>query len=66
MNVQAVFSAHFRAHLADCFQKRLAFNIADGAADFRNDYIRVGFFAYCVDKFFDFVGDMGNDLYRLA
>ena len=59
MDKQAVFAAHLMRNLPDRFQKRLALNIAGGAADFGNDHIGIGLFAHRIDKGFDLVGDMG-------
>ena len=61
---QAVLSSDLQGYLSHCFNKRLAFNIADGTPDFGNDDVCVRFFTDLIDKFLDLVGDMRNDLHR--
>src|ERR1019366_7613052 len=56
----------FERKLADGFEKRQAFDVAGCAADFRDDHIGLGFFRERVDAIFYFVGDVRNDLDRLA
>jgi hypothetical protein len=53
------------AKLADRFEEWLAFDVADGAADFRDHDIGL-FIGQLPDDALDFVGDMRNDLDRLA
>ena len=48
--------------LADGFQERLAFDVAGCTADFRNDDIRVALLAYVIDKAFDLIRDVRDDL----
>ena len=62
MDEQTVLSAHLQGDLTDCLQKGLGFNITDGTSDFRDDNIGIGLLAYPVDKLFNFVGDMRDDL----
>ena len=66
MHEQAVMAANLQRNLADCLQKGLAFNIAGSAADFGDDHVRIGFFAYGVDEVFDFIGNMRNNLNGFA
>ena len=56
-----VFAAQFLAHLADGFEERQRFDVADGAADFDDGDVGAvgGDLAHGV---LDFVGDVGNDL----
>ena len=60
-----IFAAQLLAHLADGFEERQRFDVADGAADFDDRDIGAvgGHFAHGV---LDFVGDVGNDLDGLA
>ena len=65
VNIQAVFKANFRAHLADSFKERLALNIANRAADFGNHHVRrVFLLGDKEDVALDFVGDVRDDLNR--
>ena len=67
MDIQAVVPSHLGAHLADGLQKRLAFNIAHGAADFGDNNVgRVLRAGNGEDAILDFVGNVGNDLHRRA
>src|SRR5215470_1159246 len=61
---QGIFAAEFQAHLADGFEERQRFNVADGSADFYDDHIDVG--GNLLDDVLDFVGDVRNHLHRLA
>ena len=65
MDIQHIFLALFLGHLANGLQKRLALNVAHGAADLRDDHIRVPVI-HGVHPIFDLVGHMGNDLHRAA
>ena len=53
-------------NLSDCFDERLRFNITDRAADFSDCHIRIGTLADIVDKAFDFIRDVRNDLHRFT
>ena len=66
MNEQAILSAYFQGHLTNGFDKRLALNITDGSTDFGNHYICIGFLSPHVDKMLNLIGNMRNDLNRLA
>ena len=66
MNKQAVAAAYLRRYLTDGLQKRLRFNIAGRAADFRDDNIGAGLFADRIDKRLDFVGNVRDNLYGFA
>ncbi len=66
MNKQRVVFADFQGYLTDCLDKRLTFNITDGPADFCNDDIRIRLFSDGINKGFDFICNMGNDLNGLA
>src|ERR1035437_5624168 len=61
-----VVVAHFQREFADGFEKRQPFDVAGGAADFRDDDVSLGFFGENMDAVFDFVRDVRNDLHRLA
>ena len=65
MDVQAVFLADIERKLADRFQKRLAFDIADRAADFGDDDVDV-VVGQLVNDALDFVRDVRNDLHGFA
>ena len=60
----AVLAAHFVAHLADGFEKRQRFDIADRAADFADHHVH--FAGQLLDGGLDFVGDVRNHLHGLA
>ena len=62
MDKQAVGRAHLQRDLPHRLQEGLGLDVANGAADFRDDHVRVGLLAHPVDKFLDLVGDVGNDL----
>ena len=64
MNEQHVVPLHLPLKLADGLDERLAFNIADGAADFGDHHIR--FFAHAIELFLDFISDVGDDLHSAA
>ena len=66
MDKQAVFSSHFQGELTNRLQKRLAFDIACGSADFCDDDICFRFFPDGVNEILDFIRDMRNYLYRLS
>ena len=66
MDEQAVLLPYLQGNLAHRLQEGLGLNIADGAADLRDDHVGIGLLAHPVDKFFDLVGDVGDDLYRGA
>ena len=53
---------NFIANLSDGFKERLAFYVADGAADFDDDDLRVGLVGDLPHTVLDGVGDVGNDL----
>ena len=65
MDKQAVLSPGLHGKLANGLQKRLALNIAYGAADFYQAYIGAGVRVAC-DGTLDLIGHMGNDLNGLA
>ena len=58
--------ADFEDELADRFQKRQTFDVAGGAADFRDDDVGLGLVGKLADPVFDFVGDVRNDLHGVA
>ena len=66
MDVQGVLPAHLQAHFPDGLNEGLGFDIADGAADFGDDHVRVGLFANPVNEALDFVGDVRDGLHRAA
>ena len=66
MNEQTVFPAYFQRNLTYRFNKRLRLNIANGSTNFSNYYISIGLLAYTVNEFFNFIGDVRNNLHRRA
>ncbi len=66
MDEAAVFRPLFQAHLADGLQKRLALDVAGGAADLGDDHVGLGAPGQVVDITLDLVGDVGDDLHGLA
>ena len=66
MDVQRLVAPNIGAQLADGFEKRLAFNIADRAADFDDHHIGIVFLADQRDPAFDLVGDVRDHLDRPA
>ena len=64
MNKDNVVAPFFMAHLANSFKERKAFNVADRAADFHNDYVHA--LRHLGDAGFDFVGYVGDDLNGFA
>ena len=66
VDVAAVVAALFQAHLTDGFEKRLALDVAGGAADLGNDHVGLSGGSQIVDVALDLVGDVGDDLHGLA
>src|SRR5690606_8356545 len=64
MHRDSVVTPQRGPHLPDGLQKRQALDIADRAANFDDHHIGVALLADQTNTPFDFVGDMGNDLYR--
>ena len=60
MDEEAVLTADIDGELADGFDERQAFDVADGAADFDDRHVVASLAAF--DPVLDFVGDMGDDL----
>ncbi len=61
---QAIVAPLFMAHLADGFEERQRFDIADRAADLGDDDIDVT--RHLLERGLDLIGDMGNHLDGLA
>src|SRR5208282_3967554 len=61
---ERVFPAKFEAHLTDGFEEGKRFNVANRAADFDDDDIHI--IGNFLDRGFDFVGDVWNDLHGFA
>ena len=59
-----VVAAQFVAHLADGFEKRQRFDIADGAADLDDHHVDVA--GHLARRGLDLVGDVRNHLHGLA
>ena len=65
MDEQRALAAQLVAELADRFEERQAFDVADRAADFAQHEILVAV-ELGGDEFLDRVGDVRNDLHRRA
>ena len=63
VDIQSIFPAHFVPHLPDGLDKGLAFDVADGAADLRDDYISLGSTADIIDKALDLIRDVWDGLH---
>ena len=63
---EGVLPPLLQTHLPGRLQKGLALDVAGGAADLGDDHIRVGGLPHPVDKILDLLGDVGDDLHRLA
>lgn len=61
MHEHGLFGAALGAHLADRFQERQRFDVADGAANLDQRHIEAG--RGLIDATADFVGDMRNHLH---
>ena len=66
VDIQAVVGAYLLPHLTYSLNEGLRFDIAYGAADLRDDDVRVGLFADVIDKALDLVGYVRYDLHGLA
>ena len=66
MYEQSVLASFFIAHLANSFEKRQRFNVADGAANLDDYNVRVSVDGDRANRVFDFVRDVRNHLNRLA
>ena len=66
MDKEAVFSADFKRNLAYRFNKWLRFNISDCSADLGNNHIGICFLTNTVNKFFNLIRDVRNDLHSRA
>src|SRR5258706_2544479 len=64
MDVEAVLFPHVERKLADRLQERLAFDVADRAADFGDDHVHL-VAGQLADAVLDLVGDVRNHLYGL-
>ena len=63
MNVEAVVTANLFFNLADSFEEGQAFDIANSTTNFSDYEISVVFTACTPNAFFNFIGNMGNNLY---
>ena len=61
---RAVVAALFVAHLADGFEERQRFDIADGAADLGDHHVHIR--RHLLQRGLDFVGDVRNHLHGFA
>ena len=66
MNIQGISRSNFQSDLPYGFKERLAFNVSNCASDLTDEDVRI-IVPYCgIDEFLDLIGDVGNDLNRLA
>ena len=64
MDIDDIISVgHVFLDLADGFQERQGFDISHSTADFGDNDIRIVIFADTEDTVFNFIGDMGDNLY---
>src|SRR5438874_12828643 len=66
MNKQGILAPFFVAHLANRFEERQRFDVADGAANLNDHNVGFAIGGDSADRIFDFVGDMWNYLNRLT
>src|SRR5579883_2925834 len=66
VNVERVFRADFAMKLTDSFQKWLAFNVANNAANLGDDRLGTCSLRHALNTRLDLVGDVRNDLDRPA
>ena len=66
MDEKAVFPPDLQRDLAHRLDEGLALDVADGAADLRDDDVRIRLAADAVDELLDLVRDVGDDLHRGA
>ena len=66
MDENRVVVAHFQGEFADGFQEGQAFDVAGGAADFRDDHIRAALFGEHVDAVLDLIRHVRDHLDGLA
>ncbi len=64
MDESGSITAGTQAQLTRCFEERQGFDITDGTADFHQRHVET--FGAAIDVILDFIGDMRNDLHRLA
>ena len=66
MDIEGIILSGFPTDLTDGVNEGLAFDIADGAADFSDDHICIRLFTYRINEAFDFIGDVRNRLHGRA
>ena len=66
MDEEAVFPADLKRDLPCRLNEGLGFDVTYSAADFCDDYVRVGLIADAVHKIFYFVCNVRDDLHRRA
>ena len=66
MEKQTVMPSYLAGNLANRFQERLALDIADCAADLRDNHIGVRHFPKPINEFLDFSRNMRDHLHRAA
>src|SRR5579864_449223 len=63
---QGAIALQLAMDLAQRLQKRLAFDVADGAAHLGDDDLRIGLAGHALDSLFDLIGHVRYDLDRAA
>ena len=66
MDVVDVILAYFVAHLANRLQERMAFDVANGAANLNDDHLRLGLLRQAQDVPLDSVRNVGYGLNSAA
>ena len=66
MNEHGVFPPDLQRKLTDGFQERQSLDVAGGATNLGDDNVRPTLFAYEPDAVFYLIGDVRDDLHRLA
>ena len=64
MDKHCIFLSHLMLKLADSLQKGLAFNVSCRPSYFYNGYALLLWGFRLIKTAFDFIGNMGNHLYR--
>ena len=66
MDMQKISPTDFSPHLTNSFKERKSFDISHCSPDFYKYYIRMSIFPNAFNSSFNFICNMGNDLYGLS
>ena len=66
MHIQRILRTHLITDLTDRLDERLGLDITDRASDLGNYDIRIGSLTYVINKLFNLISNMRNDLNRLT